>query len=759
MARKRRPGPETPRPAAPAVASTPATVAVPLGQGALPSEAPGSHWVVGALAAMMFLTPALGVPNELMLQDTLKSIIVAFGALGAALLLLVQVREQAAPLRWHGVLWLPLLLMAYALGSMAWSHRFLGGVEAVRWFVFSVLAWVTLNTLSRDRLPWLACGIHAGAAVASLWAVLQFWGGFDLFPQGPNPASTFVNRNFFAEFVVCTLPFAWLLLARARQSAAVAGLAASTGLVIAAILMTGTRAALLALWLQLLVVLPVIAWRCRRQLAWSTWGLSLRALAAGVLVGTVLALSLVPSGNPKILEEQRGVTGLERGIGRTQSIGPADQSLGVRMVMWRATWDAIKARPLAGLGAGAWENEIPLYQAEGSQLETDYYVHNEFLQLVAEYGLVGWLFLLLLLAYLVLAAWRSWWGAGDPAADAERPGRAVLLCCLLALLVVSTIGFPWRLAATGALFALCLGGLAASDARLALAGGLLARPLRWSPMIATGAMAATVASLGVAVVITQRAADSEYKLISAVKMALTISASGQPDSPQLAQQRRQMLQLTREGVAINPHYRKLTPMIADEVAKWGDWANATWIWESVLRSRPNVVAIISNAARGRSTLGDRDAAMAHLARAMQIQPRAPSVRSLEVIMLARNGEEARAMELARRSLAEGIQDYDLVNTLMVLAWRAGDVPLTLRTLERRMQEYPQSRPLGQIQLGILQATELKQPDQAMASFRAGLAMASSEAERAGLLQQVPPAFRAQVANVPAAGPQTSASNR
>ena len=43
----------------------------------------------------------------------------------------------------------------------------------------------------------------------------------------------------------------------------------------------------------------------------------------------------------------------------------------------------------AGLGAGAWENRIPLYQADGAQLETDYYVHNEFLQLVAEYGLVG----------------------------------------------------------------------------------------------------------------------------------------------------------------------------------------------------------------------------------------------------------------------------------------------------------------------------------------------------------------------------------
>ncbi len=54
----------------------------------------------------------------------------------------------------------------------------------------------------------------------------------------------------------------------------------------------------------------------------------------------------------------------------------------------------IQKRPITGVGAGAWEVDIPLYQTEGSQLETDYYVHNEILQLLAEYGLVGWLFLL-----------------------------------------------------------------------------------------------------------------------------------------------------------------------------------------------------------------------------------------------------------------------------------------------------------------------------------------------------------------------------
>ncbi len=139
--------------------------------------------------------PAVGVPHEEMLQDTLKSIIVSFIALGAGLLFFWQQRHRTEPLRWHAVVWLPLMLMAYALGSMAWSHTYLAGVEAIRWFIFSLLVWLGLNTLSRERLPTLALGIHAGAVVASLWAALQFLIDFRYFPQGPHPASTFVNRN------------------------------------------------------------------------------------------------------------------------------------------------------------------------------------------------------------------------------------------------------------------------------------------------------------------------------------------------------------------------------------------------------------------------------------------------------------------------------------------------------------------------------------------------------------------------------------
>ena len=726
----------------------------------LSTEATQSDWTVPILAVMMFLAPAIGVWHEEMLQDTLKSIVVAMCVLAAALLFFVQLRGQRDPVRWHGLVWLPLALLLYALASMVWSHPFLGGVEAVRWFIFALIVWLGLNTFTRERLPWLAWGIHLGAFVASIWAVLQFWVSFDLFPQGPNPASTFVNRNFFAEFVVCTLPFSTMLVARARQSATVIGVALMTAVTITAILMTGTRAALMGLWIQVFLVLPLILWRGRPQLAWPTWPPILRGAVIASLVATIGVLGVIPSTNPKILEEERGTTAIERGIKRTLSISPRDESLGTRMIMWRATFNVIKARPLQGVGAGAWESEIPLYQAEGSQLETDYYVHNEFLQLVAEYGLVGWAFLALLLGYLSVAGWRVWKASPGPEME-EAPWRAILLCSLLVFLLVSNIGFPWRMASTGALFALCLGGLAASDARLGYRGRGHALPVRWTPALANACVAATVACIALALFITQRAAESERKIVRAAKIALTITASQDWANPRWADSKQQMLQLVREGVAINPHYRKITPMVADELARWGDWRNATWIWESVLGSRPHIVAIMSNAARGYSAMGQPEKALEYLRRARQIQPRATSVRSLEVILLARANREDEALKLAREIVASGTYDYDVVNAMFILAWRKKDVPLAEQAMHLRVTNWPDSRSGGMIQLGNLYAAVAGDSAKALAAFREGVTL-SKRADRKALMDQVPQPYRDQVTQIlerQAAQAQTSANSK
>lgn len=681
---------------------------------------PSDNRVAAVLATMMLLVPALGVPSELVLQDTLKSALVAFGALIAALLLCQARLREPAGLAWHPVLWLPLLLLAWALGSMAWSHSYLAGVEAIRWALFALLAWLGLNVLTLQRLPLLATGLHWGAVLASLWVALQFWLDLRWFPQLPPPASTFLNRNFYAEYVLCTLPFSVLLAAQAQGRAQIALRVFSTAFNLLALLMTGTRSALLAL----VVVLPVLfylLWRYRSRLAWAGWPRADRMLAVAILLGTLIGLGNMPTGNAYLASEGLGQTALERAFVRGQSLAVraeyTEGSASVRLQMWLATLRLIADRPLAGVGAGAWEVQVPRYQAPGTQIETDYYAHNEYLQVLAEYGLAGWAFALGLAIWLLRAAARTWLEAPACAGEdaLEGPWRATLLTSLLGLFIVSGAGFPWRLAGAGALFALALGALAASEWRLQ---GL--RPERPAHagrlrLAQLGLSLALLAAIGLSAL----AVAAESRLVRAAQLAYAIGRAGAPNEPAALAQREEMLRLVRAGVALHPHYRKITPLVADELGAWGDWENARWIWASVLESRPHVVALMTNLARANVYLGDLDQAQAYHDRALALRPDAASLRSVEIMLLLRRGQEQEALQRVRVHLAGGQVEADLVDYAYALGLRNRDVQLALDAQALRRQRWPTTQIDSWLKTGMVYAgPDLRDRPRALAAFQA-----------------------------------------
>jgi len=692
---------------------------------------------------MMFLVPALGVPSELMLQDTLKSALVAFGVLAAALLFFWQQRQRSAPLLWHGLVWLPLLLMVYALGSMVWSHTYLAGVEAIRWFVLSLLLWLGLNTLTRENFPILAWGLFGGALMASIWTAMQFWLDFSLFPQGAIPASTFINRNFFAEYAVCALPFSIYVLANMRTSRWLGVVAIAVALNVVTIMMTGTRSALLAMGV-LCLVFVVIFFRYRQQFACNHWSRTRKALVGLILATGILGLGSVPSGNAKLIQENTGTTALQRSFLRTASMADGKEytegSFSIRATMWKATARMMIANPLTGVGAGAWEVQIPLYQRVGTTMETDYYAHNEFLQLLSEYGVVvGGLFIAILFAYLLLAAGKTWRLQGDNLQ--EVPLRAITLASLLALMIVSNAGFPWRLASTGALLALCLAVLAASDARLGIREAFFAAPLRWRPGFSRGMLALMVCCTVLAALITLRAAEAERKIVGAIKLAF-YAAQSKPLNPQLsARQTTQLLQDIREGIAINPHYRKLTPMVANNLAASGDWANAVWIWKSVLASRPNVAGIWSNLALGYMQLGQNENAMGALKHARLLQPDGPGLHALEIALLSRTGQETQATQILSDYYADDRYDYALVQAGYELGLRTHNWQLAIRSLELRNQSWPEQATDAFIRMGKIYADPMVGDEaKALEAFRAGLRTVPAE-QKDNFRKQVPARYR------------------
>lgn len=630
-----------------------------------------ANWTVLLLSLMMIMVPAIGVPHEDLLQDTLKSIGVAFFALAASFTFFWRQRRHGVSVNWHGLLYLPLGLMVCALGSMFWSHTYLAGVEAVRWFVFGLILFLGMNSLTLPRVTQLAWGIHIGAVLASLWAALQFWFDWQFFAQGPNPASTFVNRNFFAEFIVCTLPFSALLLTRVKDKASAFLLTFSIGFNVAALMMASTRSALLGM-LILAVLVPGMLLSFRKQFASTGWRLGHGLALAALLAVTVLTIGSIDTANARLIAESGRGNAIDRATSRfvsmTKGAEYSQGSFSVRALMWKSTARMIEAHPFAGVGAGAWEVQVPIFQEAGSQLETDYYAHNEPLQLIAEYGLAGWLFFASLLAYLAWAAYRTWADRSD-AGRREAPLRALTLASLLVFLLVSNAGFPWRLACTGVLFALTLSILAASDVRLGPGQHFLWRPVAWQEHRSISSLCATAVCSGFAIYIAQQAIACEARLVRATRIALTIAQSAQPSDRRWELEKATMLELLRQGIAINPHYRKLTPIAADAMAGWGDWKNATWVWESVLASRPNVVGMLANVARGHIQAGDLVRAQDHFQRAKQLQPAAPALAFLEVLLLSKTGKDQQAASRAQQLLQNGSVDRDLIQLAYSLGLR------------------------------------------------------------------------------------------
>lgn len=714
-------------------------------QAALP--APGSPAARSWLVALAVLLPVAGIPGEWVLQDTLKSTLLTVGvllALAAWWLAQrrVQGRGEAPTGTWHGVLALPLVLMVCALLAMGWSHTYLAGVEAARWAVLGLTLWVALQTLRAGNAMRLVWAIHWGAVGACVWTAAQFWGDLAWFPQAAAPASTFANRNFFAEYLVCTLPFSVLALSQVATPRWRALVACSVAFNLTALMMTGTRSALTAL---LVIALPLAVglWRYRSALAWGRWSATSRAAVALVLLAGVLGLGSLPTRNAALLQESPTTTALGRSWQRAASMANAEVytagSFSQRAAFWKSTARMWLDRPWIGVGAGAWEVYIALYQGPSADEEPDYYAHNEYLQLLAEYGLpVGGGVLAVLLAYLVIAARHTWRLPGNAA---WAPLRVAALCSLLALLVVSLAGFPWRLAGTGMLFMLCLALLAASDRDLGLPDTLGGGTWPLGPTALRIAGLALLLGAGLATAVATQAIRAEWAIVGSIHRFNHAVQLRNTDPAAARRLQEEGTALVHKGMALNPHYRKLLAIPADQLASLGDWAATADVLQHIADSRPHIANVWSNLVLARIELQQADAARVALRELARLQPDTARVRSMELLLLSRTGREAEAAQKAHDYFANGVVDFDATLLaysvgLKLQQWDLVDQALRLRAAHWPATAVDSYYRLGQAYVQAGRGFE----DRALQAFREGQAHLPP-GELDNYLRQLPLAYR------------------
>lgn len=269
--------------------------------------------------------------------------------------------------------------------SVFGDHERMGGV----WFWVHLLAYyVALRIALRADDWWRFLRAALAVAVAvSGYGLIQYWlRPFPLAVGGVNTGSTIGNPGLMAGYLLAGVACCAVLAARARSFGRAAYLAAAL-LLVTAIVFSGNRSSLLALFLGTGVAL----------MAHAVWSRSFRgpaAIVAGVMLAIAVTLPFVagmPSAGPVVAR----VPALAR------LSGGVDSS---RVIQWRAAVDGIRDRPLVGVGPEnyqiIWSR---YYHPEMYRFLADTRwdrAHNAYLDAFATVGILG--FLSLLVVWLAL---------------------------------------------------------------------------------------------------------------------------------------------------------------------------------------------------------------------------------------------------------------------------------------------------------------------------------------------------------------------
>lgn len=300
--------------------------------------------------------------------------------------------------------------------------------------------------LFNDLKRWrgLAVGLVTLAAAVALWGLLnwlldvrQVWGEAVGLDRG-GAHGTFINRNHFAGYLTLLFPFGLVLYLRARSLSGKIALAVANCLIAAGVAFSLSRGA----WLGLLASVGVMGLlrldqRSRRG----------RVFWLGVLLFVIIGGVLI----------QLGLEPLDWRLGQSSTEAQL-ASIGGRMVIWRSAAAMFLAHPVLGCGPGTFGWMFPMYRAPGANSQA-WFAHSDYLQALAEAGLVGAaavIGLVVVLAGLLLSGMRT----------ARRPIKQSLFLAtqgaLVAVLVEVSFDFHTHILACAYTLAALLGAAVAN---------------------------------------------------------------------------------------------------------------------------------------------------------------------------------------------------------------------------------------------------------------------------------------------------------
>jgi O-antigen ligase len=362
--------------------------------------------------------------------------------IGAAILFLIwgilAIRRRQAKIR-SNCLYLPLLgLGAIALAQYAFGfsvYPYLTKIELLRWGAYVLLFFLAVESFRTEehmkQFVWFL--ISLGFAV-SLFAIIQhftfngklYW--IVSLPAGAGPFGPFVDCDHFAGFVELTasLGFA-LLFFRARRPDQVVLLLLFTIVPIGALMLAASRGGIIcfALELVLLAFLSRAHQSEKKQL--------LGAAAISLLAGAFIVW-----------------LGVSDAIRRFEQLTHEGISKELRVSIYSDTLQIIHDHPWVGTGLGTLAVVYPRYASFYNGLTVDH-AHNDYLELLADTGMVGGV---CGLAFIGLLFWQGLANLRSARDSFARATVAGSLAACVGLLLHSLMDFNLHIPSNALIFLL-----------------------------------------------------------------------------------------------------------------------------------------------------------------------------------------------------------------------------------------------------------------------------------------------------------------
>jgi len=293
---------------------------------------------------------------------------------------------------WPPLCWIVLAFVAYAIGRyLTCDVEYVGRQELLRVLVYAALFFAILNNLQRQEYTQLiSFTLIVLALLISGYAVYQFTTGAAHVWNIPSPykgrgSGTYISPNHLAGFLEMLLPLAltYTLVGRTRMLTRIFLGYAALGM-IAGIAVTSSRGS----WASVAVALVFLAVTLlfQRRFRWAALGLLVVLVGSGALVAT----------RTNFFKARL-----------SQSIVAGRVDLDMRYDMWDAAVRMWRDHFWVGVGPGHYDLRFRAYRPASIQLRPDR-AHNEYLNSLADWGVIGTSMVLAALVALGIGIAQVW---------------------------------------------------------------------------------------------------------------------------------------------------------------------------------------------------------------------------------------------------------------------------------------------------------------------------------------------------------------